>query len=64
MFLSLHCMSRDSSVDIVTGYGPDAGVRVLEGVRDVSLLHIGQTVSGAQPASYAMNIGDSFLGVK
>jgi hypothetical protein len=45
-------------VGIATGYGLDGEVR------DLSLLHTVQTVSGAYPASYPMGTGAVSLGVK
>jgi hypothetical protein len=55
--------SGDRSLGIVTGYGlgsQEIGVQFPAGVRDFSLLHSGQTSSGAQSASYTMDTGGSF----
>jgi hypothetical protein len=41
-----------------------AGVQFLTGARDFSLLHCFQVGSGAYPATYAMDTGNSFPGVK
>jgi hypothetical protein len=60
-------MSRDSSVGIATGYGLDdqgGGSSRPGRVKKFSLLHIVQTGSGVQPASYKMGTGSSFPGVK
>jgi hypothetical protein len=55
--------SRDSSVGIAAGYGLDGrGVGVRVPVGDFSLLHVVQTGSGAEPASYPMGTGTSFPG--
>jgi hypothetical protein len=55
-------VSRDSAVSIATDYGVDGGgVGVRVPVRsEFSLLHIVQTDSGAQPASYPMGTRGSF----
>jgi hypothetical protein len=44
--------------------GRGVGVRFPAEARDFCLLHNVQTGSGAHPASYAMDTGDSFLGGK
>jgi hypothetical protein len=57
--------SRDSSVDIATGYGPDnrmIGVRFPAGAANYFLRHHVQIGSGAYPASYPMDTGGSFPG--
>jgi hypothetical protein len=48
--------SRDSLVGTATGYGLDG--------QGYSLLHIVQTGSAAQPASYPMTTGGTFPGGK
>jgi hypothetical protein len=50
--------NRDNSVGTASGFGLEAGVRFLTGVRDFSVL---QTGSGAHPASHEMGTGGSFL---
>jgi hypothetical protein len=58
--------SRDSAVDIATGYGlDDLGLdfESRSGV-DVALLHVVQTGSGTQSDSYLMGTGGYFLGSK
>jgi hypothetical protein len=54
--------SRNSSVGIATGW--TAGVRFPVEAKDFSLLHSGQTGSGAHPASHPLDTGDSFPGGK
>jgi hypothetical protein len=52
-------MNRDTAVGTATGYGLDSRgvvVRVLVGVR-FSLLHVFQTISGADSLSYPMGTG-------
>jgi hypothetical protein len=51
---------------IATGYGlNDQGIGVRDAVRQEFLvLHVVQTGSGAHPASYPMDTGGSFYGVK
>jgi hypothetical protein len=64
--MKIRLLSRGSVAGIVTEYelgGRGIGVRVP--VRsEFSLLHIVQTGSGAQPASYLMGIGGCFFGGK
>jgi hypothetical protein len=51
--LSIPTLSRDSSVGIATGYGPDGrgiGVRFATGERELFIVHSVQTGSGAHPA--------------
>jgi hypothetical protein len=58
--------SRDSVVDIATGYrldGRGVGVRVPVGSIIFSL-HVVQTGSGVHPTSYPMGTGGTFPGVK
>jgi hypothetical protein len=58
--------SRDSSVGIATSYGLDdqgVGVGVPVGSK-IFLLHVIQTGSGAQAASYSMGTGGSLPGGK
>jgi hypothetical protein len=57
-------VSRDSSVDIVTGYGLEDGVQLPAGARDFSVLHSIQTGSGAYPAFCSVCTGECFSGVK
>jgi hypothetical protein len=55
--------SRDSLVEIGTGYGLDnrmIRVRFLSEAGNFSLRHLVQTGTGAYPASYSMGTGDSF----
>jgi hypothetical protein len=52
--LYLKLISRDNSVDIATGYGPDGRGSIFGGARNFPLLHRVQTGSGAHPASYVM----------
>jgi hypothetical protein len=55
--------SRDSSVDIVTGYGLAyrmIGVRFPAGAGNFPLRHRVQTGSGTHPSSYPMGTGGSF----
>jgi hypothetical protein len=57
--------SRDSSVGIATGYGPDdqGGESSSPGrVKKFSLLHIVQTGSGVHPTSYKMGTGGKAAG--
>jgi hypothetical protein len=55
-------MSRDSSINTVTGYGPDA--RDSTPIRRKSyFLYNNQIVFEAHPVSYAMGTGGSFPGV-
>jgi hypothetical protein len=59
--------SRDSSVGIALGYGPDdrgSRVRFPAGAGNFSLHHSVQNGSGAHPASYPMGTGVSFPGGK
>jgi hypothetical protein len=59
--------SRDSSVGITLGYGPDdrgSRVRFPAGAGNFSLYHRVQNGSGAHPASYLIGIRGSFPGVK
>jgi hypothetical protein len=59
--------SRDSSVSIALGYGPDdrgSGIRFSAGAGNFSLHHCVQNGSGAHPASYPMGTGGSFPGGK
>jgi hypothetical protein len=58
-------MSRDSAVGIATGYGmEDRGRSSSPVMVKDSLLHVVQTGSGAQPASYPKSTGGYFPGVK
>jgi hypothetical protein len=55
--------SRDSAVDIATGYGLDdqgVGVRVARGGQEFSIFHVVETGCAAHPASYAIGIVDCF----
>jgi hypothetical protein len=64
--MDTHIRSRDSSVNIATGYGledGEVGVRVPVGQESL-LLHVVQTGSGVHPTSYTMGTGVSFLGDK
>jgi hypothetical protein len=54
--------SRDSSVCIATGYGPDGQGSIPGKDKIFSVLQNVQTDSGAYPASYKMSIGCSFPG--
>jgi hypothetical protein len=54
--------SRDSSVGIATGWTVGAQFPARE--RDYSLLHSVQTGSGVHPASYPMDTGALYPGVK
>jgi hypothetical protein len=59
--------SRDSSVGIALGYGPDdrgSMVRLPAGAGNFSLHHRVQNGSGAHTASYPMDTRGSFLGGK
>jgi hypothetical protein len=59
-------LELDSAVGMATGYGLDnggVGVQVPVGSR-ISLFHIVQTSSRANPASYPMGTGRSFPGGK
>jgi hypothetical protein len=59
--------SRDSSVGIALGYGPDdrgSSVQFPTGAGNFSLHHRVQNGSGAYPASYPMGTGGSFPGGK
>jgi hypothetical protein len=59
-------LNRDRTVGIATGHGLDNqgfGVRVPVG-QEFSLLHVVQTGSEANPASYPMGTGGSFPGGK
>jgi hypothetical protein len=59
--------SRDSSVDLATGYGMDdrmMGVRFLAGAGNFSLHYRIKTGSGAHIDSYPVGIRGSFLGEK
>jgi hypothetical protein len=57
--------SRDSSVNIVLGYGlDDRGSIPVTGKRFFSFLHKVQTSFGAKTPSYRMDIGGSFPGEK
>jgi hypothetical protein len=61
------CMSRVSSVSIVSDYGLDdrvIGVRSPTGEKDFSSNLCVQTGSGAHPASCTMGTGGSFPGGK
>jgi hypothetical protein len=55
--------SRDGSVGVGTGYGLD-GRSSLAVAGDFSLLHSFKTASEAHPASYPVDIRDSFPGGK
>jgi hypothetical protein len=57
-------VSRDSSDGIATGYGLDGTGSISRQEQDFSLLHSVQNGSGAQPASYPVDSGGSFPGVK
>jgi hypothetical protein len=60
-------MGRDGSVSIVLGYGlddRDSRVRFPVGAGNFTLHHRVQNGSGAHPASYPMDTGDSFPGGK
>jgi hypothetical protein len=59
--------SQDSAVSIATGYGLEGrGITEFESrwEQDFSPLHAVQTGSGAHPASYPMDTGDSYPGGK
>jgi hypothetical protein len=59
--------SRDSSVGIALGYGPDdrgSRVRFPAGVGNISFQHRVQNGSGAHPASYPVGSRGSFPGDK
>jgi hypothetical protein len=65
--LTLSLKSRDSSVGIALGYGPDgwgSRVRLPGGTGNFSLNHCVQNGSGAHPASYPMGNRGSFPGGK
>jgi hypothetical protein len=60
-------MSHHITVSITTGYrlnSQEIRVMFLAGIRWYSLLHSTQTGSGAHPASYPMDTGDSIPGGK
>jgi hypothetical protein len=62
-----HKKSRDSSVGIALGYGPDdrdSRVRFPAGAGNFSLHHRVQNGSGAHPASSPIGTRGSFLGGK
>jgi hypothetical protein len=54
--------SRDSSVNIVMGYGLDSKGLIPGRATDFSLLHSVQTGPGAHPSSYIAGTGGSFSG--
>jgi hypothetical protein len=65
--LSQHIMSGDSSVSMVLGYGLDnwdSRVQFPAGAGNFSLHHCNQNGSGAHPASYPMDMRDTFPGGK
>jgi hypothetical protein len=65
--MCINSKSRDSSVGIATGYGPDdpmLGIRFPAGVGNFPLRFRVQPSSGAHPVSYPMGTGISFPGGK
>jgi hypothetical protein len=64
IIIIINSKGRDSAVGTATGYGLNGrAVEVRVTVRSrISLLHVVQTGSRAQPASYSMSIGGSSSG--
>jgi hypothetical protein len=57
-------MSRNSPVDITTGYGLEDRGSIPDRYTKCFLLHIVHTDCGAHPAYYSMHTWGSFLGDK
>jgi hypothetical protein len=65
--ITILCKSRDSSVGIATGYwlyDRNSRVRFLVRAGNFSLHHRVQNGTGAHPASYPMDTGGCFPGIK
>jgi hypothetical protein len=56
--------SRDSSVDITTGYGLEGRGSILDRSKIFSVIHSVQTGTKTRPACYPVDPGDSFPGGK